>query len=99
MNKAPILAKNSDPIGEYNPGFEKIATAQRDADHEFYQARIRELRGPIRREMLQELADYLNRKYFNDGCGVSKAYSRTARYSVAKDLLLEIVLLREAQGG
>jgi len=98
MNKAPLL--KCKPDGKYLESNGYLAlTAQRDADHEFYQARIRELRGPIRREMLQELADYLNRKYFNDGCGVSKAYSRTARYSVAKDLLLEIVLLREAQGG
>jgi|GEM_PF-6542848 len=48
----------------------------------------------VRTETLQELDDYLMRRYFNHGDGVSRGYSRTAEYKVAKDLLLHIVMLK-----
>ncbi len=47
----------------------------------------------IRKQERERITKYITAKYLNDGVGVSKNYSKTARYAVAKDLVLHLALL------
>ena len=43
-------------------------------------------------EERERIIKWLQKKYFNDGMGVSKSYSRTATYRTAKELLINLQL-------
>lgn len=60
--------------------------------HSDEKERFKLARADERAKVLKEIEKYIEHKYFNDGLGAGKNYSRTATYKVAKNLLINLVL-------